>query len=77
MPRRRGNGREHAKARRRAQGATVRSLVLDAVPEAHAAHAAAQHDSAGSARTFLGEAALPAVRALNGAGAPALLALMN
>ena len=32
------------------------------------AHAAAQHDPAGSARTFLGEAALPAVRALNGAG---------
>ena len=37
--------------------------------EAHEAHAAAEHDLAGSARAFLSEAALPAVRALNGAGA--------
>ena len=77
MPRRRGNGREHARARRRAQEATVRSPVADTVREGHAAHAAAQHDPAGSARTFLGEAALPAVRALNGAGAPALLPAMH
>ena len=36
-------------------------------------HAAAQHDLAGSARAFLREAALLPVRALNRAGAPALL----
>ena len=41
--------------------------------EAHTAHAAALQNLAGSARTFLGEAALPAVRALNRAGAPTLL----
>ena len=46
---------------------------MGAVTKAHAAHATALHDPAGSARTFLGEAALPAVRALNGAGSPALL----
>ena len=34
---------------------------------------AALHDPAGSTRTFLSEAALPAVRALNRAGAPGLL----
>ena len=77
MPRRRGNGPEHARARRRAQEALVRSLVAGAVTEAHAAHAAAGHDPAGSTRTFLGEAALPVVRALNGAGAPALLPAMH
>ena len=44
--------------------------------EAHEAHAAAQHDPAGSARAFLSEAALPDVRALNGAGAPTLLPAM-
>ena len=44
---------------------------------AHAAHAAVQHDPAGSARTFLGETALPAVRALNRAGAPMLLLAMH
>ena len=41
------------------------------------AHAAPLHDPAGSARTFLGEATLPAVRALSGAGAPALLPTMH
>ena len=41
--------------------------------EAHAAHAAALHDPAGSTRIFLGKAALPAVRPLNEAGAPTLL----
>ena len=51
--------------------------MADAVTEAREAHAAAQHDPAGSARTFLGEAALPAVRALNGAGAPTLLPAMH
>ena len=40
-------------------------------------HAAALHDLAGSARTFLGEAALPAVRALNGAAASTLLPAMH
>ena len=74
MPRRRGNGLEHTTARRRAQEATVRSLVAGAVTEAHAA---ALHNTAGSARTFLGKAALPVVRALNGAGAPALLPAMH
>ena len=44
---------------------------------AHAAHAAALHDPAGRTRTFLGEAILPAVRALNGAGAPTLLLAMH
>ena len=41
------------------------------------AHAAARRDPAGSARAFLSETALPAVRALNGAGAPALLPAMH
>ena len=41
--------------------------------EAHAAHAAALHDTAGSVTTFPGEDALPAVRALKGAGAPTLV----
>ena len=77
MPRQRGNGPDHAKARRRAQEATVRSLLADAVTEAHKGHAATQHDPPGSARTFLNEAALPSVRALNGAGAPTLLAAMR
>ena len=77
MPRQRRNGPEHAKARRRAQGASVRSLVADAVTGATEAHAAAQHEPAGSARTFLGEAALPAVRALSRAGAPRLLPAMH
>ena len=55
----------------------VRSLVADAVTEAHETQAAAQHDPESSARTFLGEAALPAFRALNGAGAPAPLWAMH
>ena len=70
MPRRRGSGPENARARRWAQEQTVRGLVAGAMAEAHAAHAAALHEAAGSARTFLGEGALPAVRALNEAGAP-------
>ena len=45
--------------------------------EAQAAHAAALHNPAGSAKTFLGEATFPAVRALNGAGAPTLLLAMH
>ena len=77
MPRRRGDGPGHARARRRVQEAAVRDLVADAVTEAHAAHAAAQHDPAGSARAFLSEGALPAVRALNGAGGPTLLPAMH
>ena len=76
MPRRRGNGPEHARARCRAQEETVRSLVAGPVMEAHAAHTAALHDPVGWARTFLGEAALPNVRALNRAGALALLLAM-
>ena len=77
MPRRRGDGPGHNRARRRAQEAAVRGLVADAVAEAHEAHAAARCDLAGSARAFLKETALPAVRALNGAGAPTLLPAMH
>ena len=51
--------------------------MADAVTGAHEAHAAARHDPAGRGRTFLSEAALPAVRALNGAGAPTLLPVMH
>ena len=51
--------------------------MADVVTEAHEAHAAARRHPAGSARAFLSEAALPAVRALNGAGAPALLPAMH
>ena len=40
-------------------------------------HAAARRDLTGSASPFLSEAALPAVRALNGAGAPTLLPAMH
>ena len=77
MPRRRGDGPGHARARRKAQEATVRGLVADAVAEAHEAHAAARRDLTGSARAFLNETALPAVSALNGAGAPTLLPAMH
>ena len=77
MPRRRGDGPGHARARRRAQEAAVRGLVADAVAEAKGAHAAARCDLEGSARAFLNETALPAVRALNGAGAPTLLPAMH
>ena len=77
MPHRRGNGPGHARARRQAQEAAVRGLVADAVTEAHKAHAAARRDPAGSGRAFLTETALPAVRALNRAGAPALLPAMH
>ena len=77
MPRRRGDRPGHARARRRAQETAVRGLVADAVTEAHEAHAAARRDPAGSARPFLSKAALPAVRALNRAGAPALLPAMH
>ena len=45
--------------------------------EAHEAHAAARRDLTGSARAFLKETALPAVRALNGAEAPTLLPAMH
>ena len=45
--------------------------------EAHEAHAAARCDLTGSARAFLNETALPAVRALNGAGGPTLLPAMH
>ena len=51
--------------------------MADAVAEAHEAQAATQHDPPGSARTFLSEAALPAVRALNGAGPSTLLPAMH
>ena len=51
--------------------------MADPVTEAHEAHAAAQHDPAGSGEAFLSEAALPAVRALNRAGAPTLLPAMH
>ena len=77
MPRRRGDGPGHTRARRKTQEAAVRGLVTDAVAEAHEAHAAARCDLTGSARAFLNETALPAVRALNGAGAPTLLPAMH
>ena len=77
MPRRRGHGPGHARARRQAQEGTVRGLAADAVAEAHEAHTAARRDPTGSARAFLNETALPAVRALNGAGAPTLLPTMH
>ena len=77
MPRRRRDRPGHARARRQAQEATVQGLVADAVAEAHEAHAAARCDPTGSARAFLNETALPAVRALNGAGAPTLLPAMH
>ena len=77
MPRRRGDGPGHTRARRRAQEAAVRGLVADAVAESHEADAAARLDVAGSARAFLNETTLPAVRALNGAGAPTLLPAMH
>ena len=77
MPRRLGDGPRHTRARLKAQEAAVRGLVADAVAEAHEAHAAAWRDLTGSARAFLNETALPAVRALNGAGAPTLLPAMH
>ena len=77
MPRRRGDGPGHARARRQAQKATIRGPVADAVAEAHEAHAAARRDPTGRARAFLNETALMAVRALNGAGAPTLLPAMH
>ena len=45
--------------------------------EAHKAHAAARRDLTGSARAFLNETALPAVCALNRAGASTLLVAMH
>ena len=51
--------------------------MADAVAEAHKAHAAARRDLTGSARAFLNETALPAVRTLNRAEAPTLLAAMQ
>ena len=77
MPRRRGDGPGHTRARRKAQEATVRALVADAVAEAHEAHTAARRDLTSSARAFLNETALPANRALNRAGAPTLLPAMH
>ena len=77
MPRRQGDGPGHARARRRAQEATVRGLVADAVAEAHEAHAAARRDPTNIGRAFLNETALLAVRALNEAGAPTLLPAMH
>ena len=72
-----GGGQGHARAGRRAQQAADQGLVADAVTRAHEAHAAAQHNLAGSARAFLSESALPAVRPLNGAGARTLLPAMH
>ena len=76
MSPRQGDGPGHARARRRVQEAAFRGLVADAVTKAHEAHAAAQNDP-GSAKAFLSKAALPNVRALNGAGAPTLLPAMR
>ena len=77
MPRRQGDGPGHARARRQEKEATVPGLVAEAVAEAHEAHAAARRDPTGSVRAFVNETALPAVRALNGAGAPTLLPAMH
>ena len=77
MPRRRVTAPTHAQARHRAQGAVVRDLVAGVVAEAQVAHAAALRNAAGSMRTFLREAALPAVWAANGAGALWLLPAMH
>ena len=77
MPRQRGDGPGHARAGRQAHEAAVRGLVVDTVTEAHEAHAAARRDATGSARAFLTETTLPAVRAPNGAGAPTLLPGMH
>ena len=77
MPRQRWNGPGHARACSRAHEETVRGLVAGAVAKAHAAHAAAPHDPAGSVRAFLNAAALPAVRALNRAGALTLVPAMH
>ena len=77
MPRQRGDGPGHTRARRKPQEAAVRGLVTDAVAEAHEAHAAAPCDLTRSARAFLNETTLPAVRALNGAGGPTLLPAMH
>ena len=77
MPCRWGDGPGHTRARRQAHEAVVWGLVADAVTEAHEAHAAAGPDPAGTARAFLSETALPAVRALNRAGAPELLPAMH
>ena len=51
--------------------------MADAVTEAHKAHAAAQHDPAGSPRAFLSEGAFPAICALNRGGGPTLLPAMH
>ena len=72
-----GERPELTSARRRAQEAAVWGLVADAVTKAHEAHAAAQHNPAGSGRASLSEAALRAVGALKGAGAPTLLPAMH
>ena len=77
MSHRKGNAPEHTSARRQTQEAALQGLVADAVTEVHEAHAAVQHNAAGSARAFVSKAALPAVRALNGAGAPTLLPAMQ
>ena len=75
MPGGKQNRPEHAQARRRAPEAIVRGLVAGAAAEAHTAHALP--DLTGSARAFLGEAALPAVWALNGAGSLRVLPAMH
>ena len=77
MPRQGGDGPGHARARRKAQEATVQGLFAEAVAEAQQAHAAARRDLTGSARAFLNETTLPAIHALNGAGAPTLLPAMH
>ena len=77
MPRRQGTGPTHALARHRAQEAAVRDLVAGAVVEVHTAHAAALQEPAGGMRAFFCDAALLAVRALNGAGALTLLPTMH
>ena len=55
----------------------MRDLAAGAVAEAHAPHAAASHNPAGRMRTFLLDAVLPTIRALNGASALSLLPAMH
>ena len=55
----------------------MRDLMAGAVVESHVAHHAALHDPAGSEKASLSDDALEAVRALNKAGALALLQAMH
>ena len=55
----------------------MQGLEAGALAKAHAAHATAVQDPTGSARAFVGEAALPAAQPLNRAGVLTLLPAMH